>query len=165
MLAGRRLLVVAVLEGVLLAPALAHADDAAFADVFRRGIASLAQREQAAQAALRAVQGAHGAMNARHAAHAAQRTAATLRTRLAAEQPSSADGRRARTLIVSALGTEAASYGHIDDALRIAVTGDEPRARRLVASARRGLRRAAQQAATAARLLAATLDDGRPGTG
>jgi hypothetical protein len=154
------LLAVTVVFAALLVPTAAQADDAAFADAFATGAKALAAKERTAQTALSRVKGADDAPKAQKAVRAAQRGARSLARKLAAEDPSSADGSMAQKLVVTALKGEDRAYGQIDDALAAAAKGDTAKGDRLVARAKKGLARAANQAKAAARLIAAALGGG-----
>ncbi len=134
--------------------AIAQADDASFKAVALRGIQTLAPKEQSVRSALAKVHGRSGVPRAKLALRSARKLIRSFRGQLAAEAPSSDAGRRARTLLLSALKAEDSAYRQINGALNAAKRGERSRSRRLLAHAKKALASATKKGEAAGRRIA-----------
>lgn len=133
----------AALVMLLPAPA-ARADDAAMKAGVVPALQALAKKESQAGKALRRVRsrGRSAVEGARRKVRSARRSARVFAELLAAQQPSSANGQKAKDLLLKGLALEAKAYQRADIALKTYGRGHTRRANRILRRADRAIVRA-----------------------
>jgi hypothetical protein len=130
---------------ILLLPAPgARADDAAMKAGVVPALQALAKKESAASKGLRRVRskGRRAVEGARKKVRSARRSARVFAELLAAQQPSTENGQKAKDLLLKGLALEAKAYQRADLALKTYRRGDTRRANRILRRADRAIVRA-----------------------
>jgi len=144
----RRLVALPALLLLLLAPAVARADDQSFARTAIAQAVTLDRYETAASNALQKVdrKGVAAVPGARRAIKLARRQIDRLLAAVGPEQTSTSEGAAAKKQLSTLLKKEKDGYGTLDRALAAYKAGDAPTARTLLSRAKRTLAAVRQQA-------------------